>query len=43
VGYAFDWGDLQLDYRALYYSPEKAVILKHLIMHGLQLTADFHF
>jgi len=43
VGYAFDWGDLQLDYRALYYSPEKDVILKHLIMHGLQLTADFHF
>jgi hypothetical protein len=43
VGYAFDWGDLQLDYRALYYSPERDVILKHLIMHGLQLTADFHF
>jgi hypothetical protein len=43
VGYAFNWGDLQLDYRALYYSPEKDVVLKHLIMHGVQLSADFHF
>ena len=43
VGYAFDWGDLQLDYRAIYYSPQRDVILKHLIMHGVQLTADFHF
>lgn len=43
VGYAFEWGDLQLDYRALYYSPQRDVILKHLIQHGAQLTAAFHF
>jgi hypothetical protein len=43
VGYAFEWGELQLDYRALYYSPQRDVILKHLIQHGPQLTAAFHF
>ena len=43
VGYAFPWGDLRLDYRALYYSPEKDVFLKHQIMHGPALTANFHF
>jgi hypothetical protein len=43
VGYAFEWGDLHLDYRALYYSPEKNSILNHLIMHGPSLTANFRF
>jgi len=43
VGYAFAWGDLHLDYRALYYHPEKDVLLEHLVMHGPALTANFHF
>lgn len=43
VGYAFDWGDLHLDYRALYYSPEKTTALDHLIMYGPSLTANFRF
>jgi hypothetical protein len=43
VGYAFAWGDLHLDYRALYYSPEKDVVLKHIVLHGPALSADFHF
>jgi hypothetical protein len=43
VGYAFEWGDLHLDYRALYYSPEKTTALNHLMMHGPLLAANFRF
>jgi hypothetical protein len=43
VGYAFSWGDLHLDYRALYYSPENSnAKLKHLLQQGPVLAATFH-
>jgi hypothetical protein len=43
VGYTYPWGDLHFDYRALYYSPEKEIPLKHIIMHGPELTANLTF
>ena len=43
VGYTFAWGDLHLDYRALYYSPEKDIPLKHLVMQGPAFAANFSF
>jgi hypothetical protein len=43
IGYAFEWGDVHLDYRALYYDTEDNRVLDHLILHGLTLGATFHF
>lgn len=42
VGYAFDWGDLSFDYRALHYETDGRV-LKDLTMYGPALAATFHF
>ena len=42
VGYAFDWGDLRLDYRALHYETDGKV-LKDMTMHGPAIAATFHF
>jgi hypothetical protein len=42
VGYAFDWGDLRFDYRALHYETDGKV-LKDLTLHGPALAATFHF
>jgi hypothetical protein len=42
VGYAFDWGDLNLDYRALHYETNGKVI-KDLTLYGPALAATFRF
>jgi hypothetical protein len=42
VGYAFDWGDLRLDYRALHYDTDGKV-LKDLSLYGPALAATFRF
>ena len=43
VGYAFEWGDLHLDYRALYYSTQNSRVLDGVTLHGPALAATFHF
>jgi hypothetical protein len=42
VGYAFDWGDLHFDYRALHYETSGKAI-KDLTLYGPALAATFHF
>ena len=43
VGYAFGWGDLHLDYRALHYQIENSRVIKELTLHGPTLAVTFHF
>ena len=42
VGYAFEWGDLHLDYRALYYSTENSRVLNGITLYGPALAVTFH-
>jgi hypothetical protein len=42
VGYAFDWGDLNLAYRALRYE-SGGKVTRNLTMYGPAFTATFHF
>ena len=43
VGYAFDWGDVILDYRYLYYSQVTTRPIDDMKMGGLALGANFRF
>jgi hypothetical protein len=43
VGYAFDWGDVILDYRYLYYSQGNDKPIDDMKMGGLALGANFRF
>ena len=43
VGKAFDWGDLTLAYRALYYDMKSTGSLQKVTFQGLNLGATFHF
>lgn len=43
VGKAFDWGDLTLGYRALYYDMKSAGSLQKVTFQGVNLGATFHF
>lgn len=43
VGTAYDWGDLTLGYRALYYDMKSAGSLQKVTFQGLNLGATFHF
>ena len=43
VGYAFKWGDLNLDYRYLYYSQNDDKLIDNISFGGLALGANFRF
>jgi hypothetical protein len=43
VGYGFEWGDLSLTYRWLYYQPGRDGVLDKLTMQGFALGATFRF
>jgi hypothetical protein len=43
VGYAFNWGDVLLDYRYLYYSQDNDKLIDNLSFGGLALGANFRF
>lgn len=43
VGKAFDWGDLTLAYRALYYDMKSTGSLQKVTFQGVNLGATFHF
>lgn len=43
IGHAFGWGDVQLDYRYLYYSQSGDKLIDNLAFGGLALGANFRF
>lgn len=43
IGKAFDWGDLSLGYRALYYDMKSSGALQKVTFQGANLGASFHF
>lgn len=43
VGKAYDWGDLTLGYRVLYYDMKSSGALQKMTFQGLNLGATFHF
>ena len=43
IGHEFGWGDVQLDYRYLYYSQSGDKLFDNLSMGGLALGANFRF
>jgi hypothetical protein len=42
VGYAFSWGDLRLEYRALHYTASESRVFENMTLHGPTLAATFH-
>jgi hypothetical protein len=43
IGKAFDWGDISLGYRALYYDMKSSGALQKVTFQGANLGATFHF
>jgi hypothetical protein len=43
IGYAFEWGEVVLDYRYLSYSQDDGKLVEELSLGGGALGATFHF
>jgi hypothetical protein len=43
IGYGFEWGDLHLTYRWLYYQPGGDGVLDKITLHGFTIGATFRF